>query len=88
MVFVGTMKGGGDEELSFISIATATANALTYLGLDKQKDDPSNHETDSSKGSGQSINKQRAFVDRRLRDLREFERRAGGIDRPPRKRDY
>jgi hypothetical protein len=78
---------GDDEELSFISIATATANALRFLGLDKQKNEPSNDETNARDGTEQSIDTRRAFVDRRLRDLREFERRVSGTDRPLRKRN-
>lgn len=46
MVFVVTMEGDSDEELSFIHIAAATANVLRWLEVDKVRNDkPENEES-------------------------------------------
>lgn len=73
------MKGDDDDdELSFISLAVATANAVRYLGLDKQKNESGRDERDSRENEQQRALEQLKFVQRRLRDLDRFERRARG----------
>lgn len=54
MVFVGTMEGD-DDELSFISIAAATANALRFLGLDQQKEGSGNEADTGKKGDQKGL---------------------------------
>ena len=66
-----------DEKLSFVTIAAATANTLRYLGLNKQKEDATN-DCSSSDKEEKRVLERLEFVNRRLRDLRRFEDRAGG----------
>lgn len=67
-----------NDELSFVSLAALTANVVRYLETDKQKNEPSDHETNPSEGAAECVNDHRAFVKRRLRDLERFEDRARG----------
>jgi len=63
-----------DEPLSFVSLAALTANVVRYLELDKQKEDASERSDKDEKRANERLE----FVNRRLRDLRRFEDRAGG----------
>jgi mannitol-1-phosphate/altronate dehydrogenase len=64
-----------DDELSFVTIAAATANALRYLKLDKEEKNPGNNKPNPEEATEQAVVQQRAFVERRLRELADWERR-------------
>jgi hypothetical protein len=69
-----------NEELSFVTLAAATANVVRYLQIDEQKT-----ESDDERGSRGDDEKRALehleFVTRRLRDLERFEDRARGRKR-------
>jgi hypothetical protein len=64
-----------DEEMTFISLAALTANVTRYLKLDEQEQKPGNNTPDPKENAGKSVNHDRAFVERRLRELSDWERR-------------
>jgi hypothetical protein len=64
-----------DEEMTFISLAAATANTLRYLKLDKKEKQTTNHEPNTKEDAGKAVDHHRAFVERRLRELADWERR-------------
>lgn len=64
-----------NEPLSFIHIAAATANVVRYLKLEEQEQKPGNNKTNPREGPDKSVNHDRAFVERRLRELTDWERR-------------
>ena len=64
-----------DEETTFISLAALTANVTRYLKLDEQEKQTGNNKTDPGKGAGKSVDLDRAFIEHRLRQLADWERR-------------
>ena len=74
------MKGDmDDDELTFIRLAAVTANVLRFLKLD-EKQPKEDGERDGS-ATDQSVGKEKdhlRYLEHRVRDLREFERRARG----------
>lgn len=76
MVFVGTMKEDEhDDELTFITLQAATRNVTRYLGLKKQEDDKRSEDKKPGEAAKDRIANERAFVEHRLRELAEWERR-------------
>lgn len=71
MVLDGTMKGD-DEELSFISLAALTANVTRYLKLEKNTD---KDEANPKEDTPERVDQHRAFIEHRLRELANWERR-------------
>ena len=79
------MKEDEEDELSFIHIATATANVVRYLQANEEK-----KERPESQGQGRNEDESKRareleYIERRLADLRAFERRAA--NGPRRKRE-
>lgn len=76
------MEGDNDDELSFITIATATANVLAWLKLnEKQTEQCERKDAENDDDPHSKIEKpvkDGDYVQRRLRELCEFERRASG----------
>jgi len=67
------MEGTHDEEeLSFVSIAAATANVVRYLKINEQKEPSSQREGGSS--DEREHTEKLEYIKRRLADLRAFER--------------
>jgi hypothetical protein len=69
------VRDANDDELSFVTIAAATANALRYLKLDKEEKNSGNNKPNPEEAAEQAVIQQRAFVERRLRELSDWERR-------------
>ena len=73
---VFTMRNDNDnDELPFITLAAATANVTNYLGLDKQKDEQCSEQQKPGEAAQDRVANERAFVEHRLRQLSEWERR-------------
>ena len=68
-----------NEEFSFISLAAATANALRYLGLNEEKNEDAKDDASSGQGNNEKSREHRQAVEKRLRELAAFERRANGF---------
>lgn len=64
-----------DEELTFVSLAALTANVTRYLKLDKEEKNSRDNKPDPKETTEQAVIQQRAFVERRLRELADWERR-------------
>ena len=65
-----------DDELSFISIAAATANVIRYLQIDeKQQEERDNNTPCPNEGKERPV-ENREYVEQRLRDYAAFERRS------------
>jgi len=64
MVFVETMKGDDDEQLTFVSLAALTANVVRYLqrrrNVDEQEDQAGDNAANSEENSAKSVVKNRA----------------------------
>ena len=68
-----------DDELSFIRLAAVTANVvMRLLETHEQKTERSDKRTGEKKDDVQSDEQSSRYVEHRVRDLREFERRARG----------
>lgn len=69
-----------NERFSFITLAAATANVTRYLVKEDQK--PEKHERSPDHHSGKSKkdapDKERAYIEHRLRELAAWERRISG----------
>lgn len=65
-----------DDDLSFIRLAAVTANVVMWLK--KKQTEPGNERAGEKKDDEKRNEQSRRYVERRIRDLREFERRARG----------
>ena len=76
------MAGGthdnDNEEFSFISLAALTANVVVYLQSNEKQEEAAQGERQPSYSDEEECKKQLQYVERRLADLRAFERRARG----------
>ena len=71
-----TMKRDNDnDELPFITLSAATRNVTRYLKLEEQEKNPAKNKPNPGKDAGNSINQDRAFVEHRLREIADWERR-------------
>jgi hypothetical protein len=80
------MEEDKDEQLSFISLAAATANVVQYL--QKQKIDDGHCKPDPGSADEQKRNEQLQYIEHRLRQIKRFERsfsRKNGSGRKTRK---
>ena len=68
-----------NEELSFISLAALTANVLRYLESDKQKQERTGDNAERGDADEKNSGADREYIERRLRDIAAFEKRAKGI---------
>lgn len=76
---LGMKKAANDnEELSFITLLAATRNVTRFLNLDEPENVKREHEPDGRDREEQETAKHREYVERRLRELAAFERRASG----------
>jgi hypothetical protein len=75
-----TMKqhDNDNEPLSFITLAAATANVVRYLQTDKQKNEECEREPAPRRRDEQKRAEQLEYVEKRLRELRAWERKIGG----------
>jgi hypothetical protein len=83
MFVTGTMKNArnaNDNKDPWISLSAATERALDS---NKKKDSERGDEADPSDEDKQKQERQRAYVDQRLKELAAFEERARGIRRRP-----
>jgi hypothetical protein len=69
-----------NEELSFVTLAAATANVVRYLQIDKQKTESDEERSSSGDDEKRALDRLE-FVNRRLRELERFEDRAKGKKR-------
>jgi len=75
------MNNDSDEEkLSFIHIAAVTANVIRFLKPQKKKDEESRSDNENRKADEEKAERQRRYVDQRLKDLVAFERRVSRRD--------
>jgi hypothetical protein len=65
-----------DDELSFIHIAAATANLVRFLGLNEKKEEQAGRDGQPSDENEKKRKEHLRYVEKRLSDLRAFERRA------------
>lgn len=77
------MEGDTDDQLTFVRLAAVTANVVTFLmkreklPVDKRREDgPGNDET--AKQADEKEREGLRYLDHRVKELREFERRARG----------
>ena len=65
-----------DDQLTFVRLALVTANVVRFL---KEKQTTQRNERTGEKKDDERRDEQsRRYIEQRLRDLREFERRAKG----------
>jgi len=67
-----------NEPLSFVSLAALTANVTRYLRVDEKKNEESEREPAPSRGDEQKRAQELEYVERRLRELRSWERKISG----------
>ena len=79
------MEGNDEDDLTFITLSAATQNVIRYLKLAEEKK-PSGQEGEAGRSDEGKDSEQLEIVQRRLRELRAFERRAAG-NGPRRKRN-
>ena len=63
------------------TLAAATAKLLLPMQVHEKKNEERDPGADAGKADDKRSNEQRAYVDQRLRDLAEFERRVSGNKR-------
>jgi hypothetical protein len=73
-----TKAANDNEELSFITLAAATANVTRYLGLDEKKNEQSESEPNPDRRDEQKRESHSDYVAKRVRDIAAFERRIAG----------
>lgn len=76
-MFTDMTRGTHDndnEEFSFVSLAALTANVVRYLETDKQKEEAAQGKRQPRHSDEEECKKQLEYVERRLADLRAFER--------------
>ena len=65
-----------NDELSFITLGAATLNVVRYLVDDSQEhQDEAQRQTERDHTEEEKNNDRREYIDHRLRELAEFERR-------------
>lgn len=69
---------GDNDELTFVRLAAVTANVLRFLKLDEKQTTQRNERTGEKKDDEKHDEQARRYIERRIRDLAEFERRARG----------
>lgn len=75
-----------DNEESFIALAALTANVVRYLeGSNQQKEEGCTNDRKPEQGGERSEKTQREYIEYRLREVAQFEARARGDWRPPRR---
>ena len=78
MVFpVHTMKAD-DDLLPFISLQAATRNAIRYLVPEREQEEQRDKDGRPEDSKKQSPSKEREYIEHRLRELAEWERRISG----------
>jgi hypothetical protein len=65
-----------NEELSFISLAAATANAVRWLmKVDEEKQEETGRDSNAGKTNKQSPEDESRYIDTRLKEIAAWERR-------------
>lgn len=72
------MEGDNDDELTFVRLAAVTANVLRFLKLDEQQTTQRDERTSEKKDDESSDAQAKRYVEHRVRELAQFERRARG----------
>jgi len=72
---VFTMRNDNDDKLTFITLQAATRNVTRYLRLDKKKDEQCSEQQKPGEAAQDRVANERAFIEHRLRQLSEWERR-------------
>lgn len=76
------MEGEHDDELTFVTLLAATRNVVTWLKLNEKQTEHSERKDaendDDPKRDVEQPERCSEYVQHRLRELREFERRASG----------
>lgn len=67
-----------NEELSFITLAAATANVTRYLTPDEKHDEDRERQTARDRAKKENAEREREYIEHRLRELRSWERRISG----------
>jgi hypothetical protein len=67
-----------DFELSFITLATCTRNVMQFLSLQKQQTEQAKADRPEEQKEIAKPEEKNRYVDRRLKELAAFERRARG----------
>jgi hypothetical protein len=70
-----THHDNDNEQLSFITLSAATKNVIRYLQPHEKQDEQRDGNTDRDRTDEQRAKDHRAYIEQRLRDIAEFERR-------------
>lgn len=73
-----------NEELSFVKLAALTANVARFLQPHKKEQEQAEREAQHRQENDQKANDAREYIERRVRELREFEARARNVGTPRR----
>ena len=78
MTKAATLHANENDELPFLTLAAATANALRFLKLDEKQDEERRGNGDRSTEGKDSKRADEDYVGQRMKDLARFERKASG----------
>jgi hypothetical protein len=73
-----THHSNDNDELPFLTLAAATANALRFLKLDEKQDEERRGNGDRSTDGKNNKGADEDYVGQRMKDLARFERKASG----------